>query len=151
MSRRGYQACSRKSAWIAGALFMFVLPGCEPFWNAPESRALDFAEALVTMPADMQKLRDIANLAPDRNPDDLLDGLSARVALDFLRAKQAQGVALKFALGNTRQIDAMRRAVSVRVTYLQPGTSANSEVRMQIQIEKDAQGRWCITRVTGDN
>ena len=151
MSRRGYQACSRKSAWIAGALFMFVLAGCEPFWNAPESRALDFAEALVTMPADVQKLRDIANLAPDRNPEDLLDGLSARVALDFLRAKQTNGVALKFALGETRQIDALRRAVSVRVSWLQPGTPANSEVRMQIQIEKDAQGRWCITRVTGDN
>jgi hypothetical protein len=151
MSRRGYQACSRKSAWIAGALFMFVFPGCEPFWNAPESRALDFAEALVTMPADMQKLRDIANLAPDRNPEDLLDGLSARVALDFLRAKQTHGVALKFALGETRHVDVLRRAVSVRVSWLQPGTPANSEVRMQIQIEKDAQGRWCITRVTGDN
>ena len=130
---------------------MFVLAGCEPFWNAPERRALDFAEALVTMPADVQKLRDIANLAPDRNPEDLLDGLSARVALDFLRAKQTHGVALKFALGETRHIDALRRAVSVRVSWLQPGTPANSEVRMQVQIEKDAQGRWCITRVTGDN
>ena len=130
---------------------MFVLAGCEPFWNTPESRALDFAEALVTMPADVQKLRDIANLAPDRNPEDLLDGLSARVALDFLRAKQTQGVTLKFALGETRHIDVLRRAVSVRVSWLQPGTPANSEVRMQIQIEKDTQGRWCITRVTGDN
>lgn len=130
---------------------MFVLAGCEPFWNAPERRALDFAETLVTMPADMQKLRDIANLAPDRNPEDLLDGLSARVDLDFLRAKQTHGAALKFALGETRHIDALRRAVPVHVSWLQPGTPANREVRMQIQIEKDAQGRWRITRVTGDN
>jgi hypothetical protein len=151
MSRRGYQACSRKSAWAAGALFLFGLAGCEPFWSAPEGRALDFVEALVTAPADMQKLRNIANLAPDRNPEDLLDGLSARVALDFLRAKQGQGVALKFALGEAKQIDAVRRAVSIRVSYLQPGTPANSEVRMQVQIEKDNQGRWRITRVTGDN
>jgi hypothetical protein len=73
------------------------------------------------------------------------------VTLDFLRAKQAQGVALKFALGETRQINASRRAVSVRVSYPQPVTPANSEVRMQVQIEKDDQGRWRITRVTGDN
>jgi ketosteroid isomerase-like protein len=73
------------------------------------------------------------------------------VTLDFLRAKQAQGVALKFALGETRQINASRRAVSVRVNYPQPGTPANSEVRLQVQIEKDDQGRWRITRVTGDN
>ena len=151
MSRRGYQACSSISAWTAGALFLFGLAGCELFWNTPEGRALDFAEALVTTPAEIQKLRDIANLAPARNPEDLLDGLSARVTLDFLRAKQAQGVALKFALGETRQINASRRAVSVRVSYLQPETPANSEVRLQVQIEKDDQGRWCITRVTGDN
>jgi hypothetical protein len=132
-------------------LFLFGLVGCELFWNAPEGRAQDFAEALVTTPTDIQKLRDIANLAPDRNPEDLLDGLSVRVALDFLRAKQAQGVALKFALGEARQINASRRAVSVRVSYLQPEMPANGEVRMQVQIEKDARGRWCITRVTGDN
>ncbi len=132
-------------------MFLFGLAGCEPFWSAPEGRALDFAEALVTTPAEIQKLRDIANLAPARNPEDLLDGLSIRVTLDFLRAKQAQGVALKFALGEARQINASRRAVSVRVSYLQPETPANSEVRMQVQIEKDDQGRWCITRVTGDN
>jgi hypothetical protein len=151
MSRRGYQACSRKSAWTAGALLLLGLAGCEPFWNAPEGRALDFAEALVTTPAEIQKLRDIANLAPTRNPEDLLDGLSVRVTLDFLRAKLAQGVALKYALGEARQINASRRVVSVRVSYLQPETPANSEVRLQVQIEKDAQGRWCITRVTGDN
>lgn len=151
MSRRGYQACSRKSAWAAGVLFLFGFAGCDPFWNAPEGRALDFTEALVTTPADMQKLRDIANLASDRNPEDLLEGLSGRVALDFLRAKQAQGVALKFAPGEVRHIDAMRRAVSIRVSYLQPGMPANSEVRLQVQIEKDNQGRWCIKRVTGDN
>ena len=151
MSRRGYQASSGKSAWAVGALFLFGLAGCEPFWNAPEGRAQDFAEALVTAPADIQRLRDIANLATDRNPEDLLDGLSVRVALDFLRAKQAQGVALKFALGETRQIDRLRRAVSVHISYLQPGTPTNSDVRMQVQIEKDARGRWCITRVTGDN
>jgi len=73
------------------------------------------------------------------------------VALDFLRAKQTQGVELKFALGEARQINASRRVVSVRVSYLQPGTPANSEVHLQVRIEKDDQGRWCITRVTGDN
>ena len=150
MSRRGYQACSSKSAWAA-VLFLFGLVGCEPFWNTPESRALDFAEALVTTPADLQKLRDIANLAPDRNPEDLLEGLSVRVALDFLRAKQAQGVELKYALGEARHIDALRRVVSVHVNYLQPGTPANSKVQLQFRIEKDDRSRWCITRVTGDN
>jgi len=132
-------------------MFLLVLAACEPFGNAPEGRALDFAEALVTAPADVQKLRDIANIGPERNPEDLLDGLSVRVALDFLRAKQAQGVTLKFSMGKVQVIDAVRRAISVHVSYLQPGTTANSEVRIQVQIEKDGQGRWRITRVTGEN
>jgi hypothetical protein len=151
MIRRGYQAYSRKSAWTAGALCLFVLVSCDTFWSAPEGHALDFVEALVTTPVDVQKLRDIANLATDRNPDDLLDDLSVRVALDFLRAKQAQGVTLKFAMGKVKVIDALQRTVSVHVSYLQPGTPANSDVRVQVHIEKDGRGRWCITRLTGDN
>lgn len=151
MDQRGYRVYGRKAAWYAGALLLFGLAGCESLWNTPEGRALDFIETLVTAPADMQKLRDIARLAPDRNPEDLLDGLSIRVALDFLRAKQAQGMTLKFAQTELKRVTDTRRVVTVQVSYLQPDSPLNNEVRLQVQVEKDDQGRWRITRVTGDN
>lgn len=152
MGRRGYQAYSRKAAWFAGALLLAGLAACEPFWKAPEVRAQEFIETLVTAPpGDGQPLRDIANLSPDRNPSDLLDGLSARVARDFLQAVQAQGVTLKFAQSEVKRINAGQRAVTVRVTYLPPGAPVNSEVRFQVYVEKNDQGDWRIARVTGDN
>lgn len=151
MGRRGDQASSRKTAQIGGALLILFLAGCEPFWNAPEGRARDFIEALVMTAADTQKLRDIANITPDRNPEDLLDGLASRVALDYLRAKLAQGVTLKFAQSDARKIDAARRTVTIRVTFLELGTPTNGEVLFQVQSEKDAQDRWHITRITGSN
>lgn len=149
MGRREYQRNSGKKAWVGGALLLF-LGACEPFWNAPEGRAQDFIETLVTAPADVPKQRDIANVASDRNPEDLLD-LSARVSLDYLRAKQSHGVLLKFVQSDVRRLDAARRVVGIRATYLEPGTPMNGEVRFQVHAEKTDQGRWRIARVTGDN
>ena len=80
-----------------------------------------------------------------------MDDLSARVGLDFLPARQAQGASLKFVTGETRQADDVHRAVMIRVTYLQPGTPVTGEVRFLVRIENDKQGRWHIARVTGDN
>jgi hypothetical protein len=150
MARRRHLATGGKAAWT-GAWLLFCLAACEPLWSAPESRAQDFIETLVTAPTETQKLRDLAGIAPDRNPDDLLSGLSARVALDFLRAKQAQGASLKFTRGEVQRIDDTRRGVTILVTYLESGVSPNDEVRMQVQMEKDEQGHWRIARVAGGN
>ena len=151
MDQRANQVYGRKAACCAGVLILLALPGCDSLRNTPEIRAVDFVESLVTAPADTQKLRDIAGLASDRNPEDLLDGLSVRVSLDFLRAKQAQGVTLKFAQTGARRVTATRRDVTVQVSYLQPVMAANNEVRLQVQLEKDVQDHWHVTRVTSDN
>lgn len=151
MGRRRYQRHGEIGAWYLGTLALCGVAGCEPFWIAPEVRAQDFIETLVAQPVDAQKLRNLARAAPDRNPEDLLDDLSARVAVDFLRAKQAQGVVLDFARNDARRINTARRMVTVRVTYPQPGAPANGEVRFHVQVEKDDHGQWRIARVTGDN
>ena len=152
MSQRRYQRYGRIAAWYLGALVLGGLAGCEPLWIAPEGRAQVFIETLVTTkPVDVQKLHDLARAAPEQNPEELVDGLSARVAVDFLRAKQAQGVALDFTRSEVRQINTTRRMVTVRVTYQPSGAPVDSEVRFQVQFEKDNQGLWRIARVTGDN
>ncbi|BAV32362.1 hypothetical protein SCL_0037 [Sulfuricaulis limicola] len=151
MNRCDCQINKPGAAWIAGLWLVLGLAACNPFWSAPESRARDFIEALVTSPAEIQPLRDIANLPPEQNPDALISDLSARVGLDFLRARQAQGVSLKFVAGEARPVDDAHRAVVIHVAYLQPGTPVAGEVRFLVRLEKDAQARWRIARVTGDN
>jgi hypothetical protein len=151
MSRRRYQQCGGIAACCLGALALSGLAGCESSRTVPQERAQDFIETLVSIPVDTQKLRDVAHVAPERNPEDLLDGLPARVAVDFLRAKHSQGADLVFSQSDARQISATQRMVTVRVSYLQPGAPADSEARFQVQIEKDHRGQWQIARVTGDN
>ncbi|HEU5338412.1 MAG TPA: hypothetical protein VFU39_03910, partial [Sulfuricaulis sp.] len=86
-----------------------------------ETHARDFIEALVISPSEMEQLRDISNLSSERHPEELLDDLSARVGLDYLRTMQVQGESLKFVLGESRRLGETQRTVKVHVTYLQPG------------------------------
>ncbi len=151
MSRRGHGTGKLKITWVAGAWLACSLVACDPIWNTPEGRARDFIEALVTAPAETQPLRDIANLPSGQNPEALIDDLSARVGLDFLRARQAQGVSLKFVQGETRRTDDAHRTVMIHVSYLQPGTPVTGDVRFLVRIEKDDQGRWRIVRIAGAN
>jgi hypothetical protein len=150
-TRRGWHACGARNAITrcGGLLAVILLAACDVVWNAPEGQARDFIQTLVTTPADNQQLHELANIPADRNPEDLLDGLSTRVAVDYLRARQAQGASLDFGRGEVQRTDASRLVVGVRVTYAPPGSATNSEVRFQVHMEKDDQGRWRIARVTG--
>jgi len=151
MNRRTHKSGKWKTVWVGGMWLLSALTACEPLWNSPESRARDFIEALVMAPAQTQSLRDIGNLPPEQDPNATIDNLSARVGLDFLRARLSQGVTLKFVQGEIRRVDDMHHAVMIHVSYLQPGTLETGEVRFLVRIEKDDQGRWHIARVTGDN
>ena len=151
MNRHGHLTHRPATAWAAGLWLVLGLAACEPFWGTPEARARDFIEALVTAPAETQPLRDIANLSPEQSPEALIDDLSARVGLDFLRARQAQGVSLKFVQGEARPVDEAHHTVVRHVSFLQPGTPVAGEVRFLVRLEKVDQTRWRIARVTGDN
>ncbi len=151
MDRRRNKRSDAEVRWIAGFWLVSILAACEPSWITPETRARDFIEALVTAPAEMEQLRDIADLSSERHPEELLDDLSARVGLDYLRAMQARGVTLKFVQGESRRLGETRRTVKVHVTYLQPGSPTIGEVRFLVRIEASGQNRWHIVRVTGDD
>lgn len=151
MSRLKRETGDRKATWVAGIWLVSALAACEPLWSTPEGRVRDFIETLVTAPAEIQPLRDLAHLPPEQNPEALIDDLSARVGLDFLRVRQAQGVTLKFVQGESRRTDDTHRTVMIHVSYLQPGTPVTGEVRFLVWIDKNDQGRWRIARVTGDN
>lgn len=140
-----------EARWIAGIWLASILAACEPSGTTPEIRAKNFIEALVTSSAETEQLRDIANLASERQPEELLDGLSARIGLNYLRTIQAQGGSLKFVLGEIHRLDVARRTVKVHVAYLQPGAPAMSEVRFLVNLEARDPNTWRIVRVTGDN
>jgi len=130
-------------------LTLCVVVGCSRFgFSEPQDRAREFVETLVTAPGESDKLREIARLAPERQPEDLLEGLSARVTLDFLRARRTQDMALDFAVKDMQTPDNDRRLVTIRVGYAEAGKEAEKELLLQVSVERNGRGDWHITRVT---
>lgn len=129
-------------------LVLCVVVGCSRFgFSEPQDRAREFVETLVTAPGASDKLREIARLAPERQPEDLLEGLSARVTVDFLRARRMQDMALNFVVKDTQKPDDNRRLVTVRVGYADAGKVAEKELLFQVGVERNEEGDWRITRV----
>jgi hypothetical protein len=130
-------------------LVLCAVVGCGRFgFSEPQDRAREFVETLVTTPGASDKLREIARLAPERQPEDLLEGLSAKVTVDFLRARHTQDMALNFVVKDTQKPDDNRRLVTVRVGYADAGKVAEKELLFQVSVERNKTGDWCIIRVT---
>lgn len=136
---------------IAALCLSGMLSACDLIGSTPEGQAQDFIETLITAPGEAQKLRDIAKLPAGHNPEDVVEGVAGRVGVDFLRAQRTQGISLKFVRGQTRKPSATQRQMGIHVSYLQPGTTLTGEVRFLVRAEKDEQGFWRITGVTGEN
>lgn len=148
MNRHGQAQDGRWALGFIGLALIGLLSACQEFWNSPEDRAQAFIETLIAAPTETAKLRDIANISSEREPQDLLQGLAARVALDFLRAKWAQGVKLSFSRGDARRTDAKHRLVVIRVTDVTSVAAVNNDVGFQVYLESQDQNQWRIVRVT---
>jgi len=138
-------------ARMGGVLLTFcVVVGCSRFgFSEPQDRAREFVETLVTAPGESDKLREIARLSPERQPEDLLEGLSARVTLDFLRARRTQDMALNFSVKDMQKSDNDHRLVTIRVGYADGADkAAEKELLLQVSVERNGQGDWRITHVT---
>ncbi len=148
MNRHGHAQDGWWGLGFIGLGLIGLLSACEGFWNSPEDRAQAFIEALIEAPAETAKLRDIANISSESQPQDLLQGLAAQVALDFLRAKQVQGVKLNFSRGDVRRPDSSHRVVVIRITDTSNVAAVNSDVGFQVYMEKQEPKQWRIVRVT---
>lgn len=137
---------------------LFLKPGRAPVWllatglvacgwfsGAPESRARDFVEAVITEPDNAERL---AALMHPRvaTVDEMLDTLSGRVAVDYLRAKHRQGVPLKFNIGNVEKSVEGRK---VQIAVIDPAEArhgVDNQVVFQIYLESSERG-WSVTRI----
>ncbi len=123
-------------------------------WDTPVPRAQDFIKMLVLEPSDTEKLRDIANTPTKQSPVELLSGLDTRVGIDYLRASYLQGVKLKFSYGEIQRKEPRKRIVTVMVTQAETvgrQDHARRQVRFQVDMGKDQDGEWRITRVLADD
>jgi hypothetical protein len=117
-----------------------------PWRGDPEGRAREFIEVLIFAPQDTEALRRSAGVPESRDPRGLIGSLSAQVALDFLRAKHAQGATLLLETG-VRQAEKQRRSITVYVSETNTRRVARGEARFLVSLERDESGNWRITGV----
>lgn len=123
------------------------LTACDWFRGTPEKRATDFIETLVVDPANDVRLRELSNAGMEYKPAELIDGMAARVALEYLRAKRKQGVDLKFKFEPVHRAE--KRRLLVPVVARGGGVEELKErpVRINVEFDKDRNTGWRITRV----
>lgn len=81
------------------------------------------------------------------DPQELLSGMPARIAVRYLRAREAQGATLKFSARGIQRPEERRRIVVVYAVTSVAGVTETGEVRLQVLLTADAAG-WRIDGVS---
>jgi len=129
-----------------------VFGGCGLFRDAAESRARLFLETLVQEPDDRERLSELSKPADEHGPETVIEGMSTRLAIDYLRARQRQGIPLDLAVTAAQRLDTGRRQVLIAVSANPPGLRQESDgrIRFQVTLELTEQRQWLVTRVTAE-
>jgi len=139
--RIGVAATAAVVMLVTTAVIVFFPRGL----RGPETVARQFFEALVQTPDDVEGLRAAARIGESDDPQALIDGLSTRVALEFMRARERQG-----ATYNVRVVEAKSPAARNYVTLLSVTDRADraSPVRrFQVNLKKADNGDWYVANV----
>lgn len=137
---------SIKAVASAGLLITLACVGaCSHSDSVAESRARAFVRALVIEPDNQEGLAELSALAPRQTPDDLLDGVLAHVAIDYLRAKKAQGTELTFAVADKKELT--ENSMVVTVTVAESPTHART--RLRVTMQDTPEHGWLVTGVQG--
>ncbi len=129
---------------------LLLLGGCGFFRNAPESRATQFIETLVTDSGNVERLHEFADVPPGQDPATVVQGLSSQVALDYLRTRQRQGEKQAFTIDSVRLQGQAGRVVTVIVSRVGGKLNSPESVRFRVVL-RDVAGRgWLVTAVAAE-
>jgi hypothetical protein len=132
--------------WLAALVVVFAA-GCDFVPGSAVSRARLFIEALVQDPPARESLAALA--APAATPE-LIEGMEARVAVNYLRARTRQGQTLDFVASAALKSAAGGRVVNVAVSDRGARAAGENRARFQVHLARDAERGWVVTRVQAD-
>jgi hypothetical protein len=146
MHNDGRQGRVRRLRWWMGAALLSALVVTAIFvspWalRGPDRMASEFLDALIQAPADASRLRLAAHLDDPENPQALLQGLSTNVTLNFLQARQAQGISQDIRVLERRNAGP-DYTVTLRVSESSSATVVPRDFIVQLQ--KAGNGEWRI-------
>lgn len=113
--------------------------------RGPETVAEEFVAALMHAPQDLAALRAAGHLEPERDPLALIDDASTRIALDYLHARERQGVAHALEIAERRQPGA-RDYVAVLAVHERDDALAPGH-RFAVSLQQAEDGEWRVRAV----
>ncbi len=142
--RRGALAVLALMAVSAIATLVYCLPRLE----TPERLARDYLKRLVTEPSAIAEDEALARSTGGAPPEALLERLAARVAVESLRARHAQGAQLHFRIAEVREVGADRRRVFVDVEVRGGADRVSPTERFVVVLTRDERGDWRLRGIT---
>lgn len=110
--------------------------------RGPESVAREYLDALARAPQDLPALRTAGHLADNDDPLAPIEGLSTRVALEFLYARTRLGAAPRISVVESRRPAPLRYAVVLEVS--DPDDRAAPPRRFAVNLQQNDDGDWRV-------
>ncbi len=154
MKKGARQTRTRRTKWIGAALLLAVLAlGVVTVMvfsprslRGPESVARQFVEALLQQSNDISRLRAAAHVSESDDPEILIDGLSTRVAFEYLRARARQGASHELRIVEGHRSGSQRYVAVLQVIENADGHATPAR-RFQVNLLKADDGDWRIVTV----
>lgn len=156
MQKARLKTRSRRAIWIAVTAAAVAALGAAYLWfprglRGPETVAQNFIEAFLDVSPDEPdysgRLRAAAHLDQADDPQSVIDGLSTRIALDFLRLRRRQGAVQRIAIGESRRPAPTHYVTALRVVERVDNSRGSLTRRFNVVLLKSDNGDWRVTSV----
>jgi hypothetical protein len=142
----------RRLRWL-GALTLTALIAAAVFFfprglRGPESVASAYLEVLMQAPDDFVRLRSAAHLLESDDPLAGINDLPTRIALEFLHARERQGVGHDLRIVERRRPAAQRYAVTLEVTERSSSSEPAPARRFAIAMQQRDDGDWRVAAIS---
>ncbi len=133
---------------LLAVLMLVSAAGCEFVPGTAQGRARLFVEILVREPQAIERLQELVR--PGVAPEQLVEGVDARVAVNYLRARARQGLALDFVSTVAQKSAAGERLVIVAVSDSGVRRADEGKARFRVHLVRDDERGWLVARVQVD-
>ncbi len=133
---------------LLAVMVLVSAAGCEFVPGSAEGRARLFVETLVREPQALERLHELVR--PGAAPEELVEGVGTRVAVNYLRARARQGLALDFVSTVAQKSAAGERLVIVVVSDSGVRQADEGKARFRVYLVRDDEHDWRVARLQVD-
>jgi hypothetical protein len=150
MQKGGRRIPSRRVRWLGVLVLTALIAAAVILFprglRGPETVAIEFLEALLQTPDDPERLRAAAHLADGDDPQRLLGELTTRITLEFLHARERQGMQHRIGVSERHRPTPQSYAMVLKVTEQDDNEQLHTR-RFHVGLQQAENGDWRVSAV----